>query len=410
MERFSGMQYLMIDVANNFGLDKLKWSERLSWTEENEDKLLSMVKEADKPAMFMASVDALQKARAGFPVHHPIQLDATASGIQMFAALTGCVKSAELSNLVDTGRRMASYKAIYNRMVETLPTEMIASGKPLVLKDDDVKQAIMTSLYASRAEPQKVFGTGPMLAHFYKTMEDMLPGAWELNEAMLGMWDSNALQYDWVMPDNFNVVILVDGMVTEKINFMNQYHEFHRKENIPQTYGRSLGANLAHSVDALVVREMGRRCMFDQSQIISIQKMMDLPESHLGEGDKRQKDNNLLKLMNWYHHSGFMSIRIIDYIDSRNLGILNQKERDHLSSLVQELPRKPFNLMTIHDCFRCLPNYGNDLRFQYNLVMSQITASDMLYFLVSQIKNEKTPVYKMGLDPLQVREANYALS
>ena len=36
MTQFTGLQYLMIDVANNFGLSKKDWSERLDWFKAND--------------------------------------------------------------------------------------------------------------------------------------------------------------------------------------------------------------------------------------------------------------------------------------------------------------------------------------------------------------------------------------
>ena len=33
--------------------------------------------------------------------------------------------------------------------------------------------------------------------------------------------------------------------------------------------------------------------------------------------------------------------------------------------------------------FRCLPNYGNDLRIQYNTILSEIAGSNLLAYLVS---------------------------
>ena len=61
--------------------------------------------------------------------------------------------------------------------------------------------------------------------------------------------------------------------------------------------------------------------------------------------------------------------------------------------------------------FRVLPNYGNDLRRQYNRILSEIAKSDLLSFLVSQIVKRKVPVNKLDPDLWKdILEANYALS
>ena len=63
------------------------------------------------------------------------------------------------------------------------------------------------------------------------------------------------------------------------------------------------------------------------------------------------------------------------------------------------------------DCFRVLPNYGNDLRRQYNRLLAEVAQSDLLSFLVSQIVKRRITVSK--IDPNlheDILEANYSLS
>jgi hypothetical protein len=55
----------------------------------------------------------------------------------------------------------------------------------------------------------------------------------------------------------------------------------------------------------------------------------------------------------------------------------------------------------VHDCFRVLPNYGNDLRRQYNLLLSQMAESNLLSSIVSQITGRKIQADK--LDPSLIR-------
>ena len=37
MRKFTGMQYLMIDIANSYGLDKKPWEERIAWVTEHKE-------------------------------------------------------------------------------------------------------------------------------------------------------------------------------------------------------------------------------------------------------------------------------------------------------------------------------------------------------------------------------------
>ena len=62
MQEFTGLVYLLIDIANNYGLDKKSWKERIQWTKEHMDELESHLKEAEEPALYYASVKALRQA------------------------------------------------------------------------------------------------------------------------------------------------------------------------------------------------------------------------------------------------------------------------------------------------------------------------------------------------------------
>lgn len=80
MQEFTPLQYLQIDIANLYGKDKLTWEERLAWFKENQENLLSMVEDADKPHQFYAAVINYDNAASGAVNHHGITLDGTSSG------------------------------------------------------------------------------------------------------------------------------------------------------------------------------------------------------------------------------------------------------------------------------------------------------------------------------------------
>ena len=70
-QQFTGLQYLKIDIANNWGLDKLKWDERIEWFDQNESQLDTLVSKADSPALFYAGVQAWKAHKAGQPSGYP---------------------------------------------------------------------------------------------------------------------------------------------------------------------------------------------------------------------------------------------------------------------------------------------------------------------------------------------------
>ena len=116
----------------------------------------------------------------------------------------------------------------------------------------------------------------------------------------------------------------------------------------------------------------------------------------------------VMRLADLHRESGFLSARVLKYVDPANMGHI---EPGVLLSLVQSLPAKPFQVLSVHDCFRVLPNYGNDLRRQYNQLLAEVSRSDLLSFLVSQIVKRRITVTKLDPDMFDdILETNYSLS
>lgn len=135
LQTFTGIEYLRIDIANNFGLDKEDWDDRLTWVNVNEHDLEKLLPKADEPALYFAAVKAYRKAQHGHVVNYPISLDATSSGIQILAALTGDRKAAALCNVIDTGHREDAYTGLYTAMCDKI-------GDRAKIDRKDTKRAI----------------------------------------------------------------------------------------------------------------------------------------------------------------------------------------------------------------------------------------------------------------------------
>ena len=380
MRQFTAREYLQIDIANNFGLDTLSWDDRLQWFKDNEGKLDSLLSQAKEPALFFAGVKAWRQVLNGEAIGYPISLDATASGFQILACLTGDRQAAELCNVVNTGNRLDAYTVIYEAMMEAIGGECNLDRK-------QTKRAVMTSLYASEAVPREVFGEGALLGLFYETMEQRAPRVWAINNLFKNLWNPLATHHKWVLPDNFHVQIKIMGNVYEQVQFAGNDFEVIRKVNMPQPEGRSLGANVTHSIDGMVVREMLRRCSYDPLQIERVQwAMKNIHRSNPIQRIYAEGDDAMVYML-WarYQETGYLSARILDHITINNVAIVDFKV---LQALVDSLPAKPFDLIAVHDCFRCLPSYGNDMRQQYINQLHLIAKSRLLDSVISQIVGE----------------------
>jgi hypothetical protein len=264
----------------------------------------------------------------------------------------------------------------------------------------------MTAFYGSTATPKQIFGEGELLRTFYETIQENAPGAWEINETMLGIWDPTALINQWTLPDNFHVKVKVMGQIIEPVTFLDEPYDVIFNENMPIKGGRSLGANMVHSIDGMIVREMNRRCNYDP---IKIKKLQGL--AFVGGGGHRSRyENDRLVQQLWinYQMTGFLSARILEYLNIDNMGLVNP---EIIRQLLRSLPDKPFQVISIHDCFRCLPNHGNDLRQQYNNLLAEIAESKILGSIVGQITGKHITAGKIDPTlPADIRVTNYALS
>lgn len=413
MQTFTPKEYLMIDIASNYGLDKETWDARLNWFKTTlEPHLVSIlklrknpifqafVKEADSPALFQAGCMAYRRALKGESITYPISLDATASGAQILSILIGCKKSGSQCNVVNTGNREDLYTNVHEFMNKRL-------GETQGVDRKAAKQAVMTSLYGSEAQPKKVFGEGDRLDTFYDVMNEELPGIWQLNQDLLSLADPDADEYSWTLPDNFHVKTKVMTTVKHKVEWQGDIYLVPEKVQGPIDKDLSLGANTVHSIDGMIVREITRRCAHDSNHIIDLKKMLKTGVYEIKSDLLREKDTEMMQLWEHYLQSGFLSARILDLLDTNNLWWV---DRHIIIGLIETMPSKPFPVLAVHDCFRVHPNYGNDLRRQYNQILSDIAGSRMLEFIVSQIANTNIEATRYGNLSADVLEANYALS
>lgn len=236
MQEFTGKEYLKIDIANSFGKDKLTWDERISWFDENVSNLNPA--NADEPCMAYAGLKAFIAAENGKPSGYPISLDATCSGMAWLSILTQDFSGCLLTNVIDSGKRVDAYTTVFNAVKAKIPD--LQSVDRTAAKD-----AVMTALYGSIVEPEKIFGSNVYV--FYQTMYELMPRTWSLNSFMLDIWDPEVTEHRWTMPDGFDVITPVYAKSEHCFDFLDQTYTYVKKEIGTKKRGKSLCANLAHS-------------------------------------------------------------------------------------------------------------------------------------------------------------------
>lgn len=388
----TGTEYVMADIAckHDKAYEKKGWDERLAHFEELDLSDPKIFKEASNPIGLRAAVVNYTMGQHGKEVGYMISLDAASSGLQLLSLLVSCPISWKLcggdENILD------AYAEIFTYM-----------NTGLTLDRKDVKQCIMTALYGSTAQPKALFGEDVDV--FYDTMEKMAPGAWDLNLGIQELWDEvEGTTYDWVMPDNFYCCIETSDKIMIPFMFLDKEYNVIQEVNERPRFHKGLGPNLIHSVDGMIVREMYRRCQFDPK---TIERILDLIQ--IGAKGKDGKSAEMVNtLWGYYQETGFLSVRILDFLHHDTMGLVDPVV---IAELINTLPLRSFELVCVHDCFRCHPNYGNDLRRQYNHILADLNDSTVLSFIASQVANQEVKTRKVGKIPREViLNANYTLS
>lgn len=408
MQQFTAFQYIKLDIANSFGLDKELFDGRIKWFEENKNNLANLVNDADEPAQFYAGMLAYQDVLEGKPIGYLVGMDATASGLQCMAALTGCKTTAETVNLIDPNCRKDAYTDGYKVMGELL------NGKIDKIDRKDLKGAIMTHFYGSQANPRSVFGENTIeLQKFYETVQTIAPGANMLRDDLINLWQPKALQHLWELPDGFTAVVKVMTMKEEsfEVNELNSSFTHRYWVNEGQDFGLSLAANVVHSVDGMVVREMNRRANYDETKVQRVYELLT-GSNNTDVVDYTVDDKQLKRAIELVERHRFVSAVMIEFIDHENVHMIPLWIKNQLIEIIEKmLAHKPYALIAIHDCFKCHPLYMNNVRQNYIDIFAQIADSTMLQAIASQISGKRIPVTKLSNDlSTYIRKSNYMLS
>lgn len=187
-------------------------------------------------------------------------------------------------------------------------------------------------------------------------------------------------------------------------------------ENEGTKSGLSNVANCVHSVDAYVLRCIHRRCNYDHD-VVSVASLLlesEMLRRTLGgqaEVEYIDMSGKLNYYINQYERSSIVDIVILPYLDTLNVTALSYKHLQKLAEIVNGmLEYKPFEVVTIHDEFKCHPNNMNHLRQQYINILADLADSTLLDDLLSQLHGSTGHFNKLSSNlGALIRNSNYAL-
>ena len=143
--------------------------------------------------------------------------------------------------------------------------------------------------------------------------------------------------------------------------------------------------NVIHSIDAYIVREMHRRCnyhAFEQVTNFDINKLKDLSQIQLLVNGKPDEVDLSMP----------MSLRKASELDFNTAPMEEVYRANKLFNDV--LSRKSFELVTIHDAFKCLPNHVQSMREHYREILAELAESDLLSSIFQDLTGDESEVYE----------------
>lgn len=413
MKSYTGFEYLLIDAANQMGLDKLLFEQRIEWAMKNFDNLENLVVEDKTAPQFKKAVMAIRAAQRGEDIGHLVGLDASCSGMQIMSALTGCYSGCVATNLINTGVRQDAYTLVTDSASSALGESVGEISRKAI------KTATMTHLYASKAEPRALFGEDtPELAAFYEGINDVCPGANELLQDLIDTWQAYQEVHEWTLPDGFVArVKTLDKVVTRiEVDEMDgATFEYEYKVVCGKERDVKNAANVIHSIDAYILRCMERRCNYNSVIVDTAYFFLKEELEARNQGEEkipRVEGTSYERYLDLYDRTNMADAVIFPHVYPSSV---QQMETDHIEALIRlaESMRvhEPFEILTVHDEFKCHPNFCNHMRQHYINIFAEMADANIIEDIIHQITGH-FPYYNnayIGLSDL-IRNAEYPLS
>lgn len=394
MKQFNPMQYLAIDIANQFGLDGLNFEDRINWVKTNEKYLENYQDKAEEPILYYKAVKALREVQAGKPIGHTVALDACCSGLQIMSAVMRCKSGASLTGLIDPHNRKDAYTELTEKLNAKLDSNLDIPRK-------DSKEAIMTWAYGSKAVPERIFGEN--VSTFYEVLQENCKGAYALQQILLNSWNKKALSHSWYLPDGHYAYCPVMETVSKRVSLNDWDYTpvMVYRENMALKFGLSNIASTIHSLDAYVLRTMVRRCNYKPKLIKQARQAV------LDNIDGFNADNVLNQ--RWFK-TKMADIADLETITNK-ASELDKELKDELVRIFDMvLSHEPFDIICIHDSFACHANHCNQLRFHYKEILAELSDSTVIDDICNQIYGDEDTIEKGDSISQYIRNSNYGLS
>lgn len=396
MKTFTGKEYLVIDIMNNFGYDKVSFEERLALFKEKlaitkdslTEELYELALHAKEPELAFAGLIAYRDFLNKIPSGYLISFDATASGIQIMSAITADPYGMYGTNLLPLEERQDIYTFLYNEMKNINP----------YITREQVKKTIMIMMYGGTTSAAKHLGSMKSFTALQNICRRTIPYVYSLMESLMSLQQLEAEEFEWYAPDHFKCKVTLHSLVREHISLNNQQFSIKYKEKMYDPYFKGYAANFIHSLDAFLMREVIGRCNY---HLPSLEKTVNNLQRVLKDkkGVVKDVDEDLQELIEHQLKTNMITVRTFDFIRKYEhcIQIRDNTSKEFIERLIalgqKMLEHKPFTLICVHDCFKCLPNNMNIVRRTYNEVLYELVSTDAVRVALTEYSKGKITEY-----------------
>lgn len=165
---------------------------------------------------------------------------------------------------------------------------------------------------------------------------------------------------------------------------------------------------ITHGTDGFIVRELTSRCDYNPNQLEAVESEL---VKRLQKSIVVPKESYLY-IEQMYHKHQFCSLEGIEFVTPWSVNQMSSNYCKALLSLVRSVQKQPsFKVLSVHDEFKALPNYMNEVRQTYIDLLAEIADSTMLNAMLSDIAGRIITVEKLNpnLSAL-IRNSEYSLA
>ncbi|NOQ31154.1 MAG: hypothetical protein GQ570_08540 [Helicobacteraceae bacterium] len=260
-----GLYWLKVNIASEYGHDKLSFDEQVSWVNSQSiEELTRLEQSADNVFGYFCALNAYKDHLANQEVHYIMPVDSSNQALQLYGILAGCKKTASLGSIGTGLTRIDAYQLLADEMNKQFSTQLFTRK--------NCKKPLMTTLYGSTKGGESLHELlGDKLDKSVKEFDDaftnsmliIAPEAMNVMARLQELNDKSVGTYNWTLPDGakvkYDVKSRLDMNIQKKSRSGKTFScNLTSEVYAPSEFNKGMAPNIIHSVDGYLLRQIVR--------------------------------------------------------------------------------------------------------------------------------------------------------